>query len=133
MALEDAGVDRVGDVARGVEGELDDRARASEAEDVNVGAVGRVYEDRDLPPGQFGHYWFEDRIAQVVPRHVGGQDYAVESQFVQGVGEFGQCLVGAVRREGGKRAEPVRVFTDQLSAALVDHSGDAGAEFRVLR
>src|SRR4029077_412553 len=51
---------------------------------------------------------------KVVPGHVGGQHHAVEAQFVQRIGEFGQRLLGAVGRQVGEGPETTGVLRDQL-------------------
>jgi hypothetical protein len=117
---------------RGVEGEFDDRTRAAESQNVDVRAVHRVYEDRYSPLCQFRQHRLEGRMAEVTPKHVRGQRHSVEPQFVQGVREFRQRLVGTVRGQRGEGSEPVGVHRDQVGVPFVDHPGQADSELRVV-
>jgi hypothetical protein len=99
---------------RGVEGEFDDRTRAAESQNVDVRAVHRVYEDRYSPLCQFRQHRLEGRMAEVTPKHVRGQRHSVEPQFVQGVRELRQRLVGTVRGQRGEGSEPLGVHRDQV-------------------
>jgi hypothetical protein len=91
-----------------------------------------VHEDGHLAPLQFGQHLLEERVAEIVPPHVGGQQHTVEAQFVQSVGKLDQRLVGTVGRQAGESTEPARVLGDQLGIALIDRAAQPRSELRVV-
>jgi hypothetical protein len=64
-ALEQAGVQAVGDVASDIEREFDDGARAAEAQLVDVRGVLGVHEDRSLAPLEVREHRLEFRVSEV--------------------------------------------------------------------
>lgn len=89
-------------------------------------------EDRHLPPLQFGQHRLEERVAEIVSPHVGGQHDTVEPQFVESVGELDERLVGTVGGQASESTEPARVLRDELGIALIDHAAQPRSELRVV-